>query len=176
MSAPSALRSAMCCQPRSICRPVMAAAFISFAVNRATGAMSPAGIHEMGTSPSCLALNAAGTRLYSGNETDRVGRRQGRHCQRLRHQSSGREAQAAEHRSFRWRRSDVCEHPSVGTVRAGGQLFRRLRRGVADSRPMVGWAPPPISRSMPARSAPPRRPTRHRAALRSADTIGLMRT
>ena len=35
--------------------------------------MTPAGIHEMGTSPSCLALNAAGTRLYSANETDRVG-------------------------------------------------------------------------------------------------------
>jgi 6-phosphogluconolactonase (cycloisomerase 2 family) len=44
-----------------------------FQVNRATGAMTPAGIHEMGTSPSCLAPNASGTRLYSGNETDRVG-------------------------------------------------------------------------------------------------------
>ena len=44
-----------------------------FHVNRATGAMTPAGIHEMGTSPSCLALNASGTRLYSSNETDRVG-------------------------------------------------------------------------------------------------------
>jgi 6-phosphogluconolactonase len=44
-----------------------------FQVNRATGAMSPAGIHETGTSPSCLVLNAAGTRLYSGNETDRMG-------------------------------------------------------------------------------------------------------
>jgi 6-phosphogluconolactonase len=44
-----------------------------FQVNRATGAMTPAGIHEMGTSPSCLTLNAAGTRLYSANETDRVG-------------------------------------------------------------------------------------------------------
>src|SRR5262245_54338510 len=30
-----------------------------FQVNRATGAMTPAGIHEMGTSPSCLALNAS---------------------------------------------------------------------------------------------------------------------
>jgi 6-phosphogluconolactonase (cycloisomerase 2 family) len=29
----------------------------------------------MGTSPSCLALNAAGTRLYSANETDRQGDR-----------------------------------------------------------------------------------------------------
>jgi 6-phosphogluconolactonase len=44
-----------------------------FRVNRATGAMTPIGIHEMGTSPSCLALNAEGTRLYSANETDRVG-------------------------------------------------------------------------------------------------------
>jgi 6-phosphogluconolactonase (cycloisomerase 2 family) len=45
----------------------------TFVVNRSTGAMTPAAIHEMGTSPSCLALNAAGTRLYSANETDRVG-------------------------------------------------------------------------------------------------------
>ena len=30
-------------------------------------------MYELGTSPSCLALNAAGTRLYSANETDRVG-------------------------------------------------------------------------------------------------------
>src|SRR3954470_2097215 len=44
-----------------------------FRVDRATGAMTPAGIHEMGTSPGHLALNAAGTRLYSANETDRVG-------------------------------------------------------------------------------------------------------
>lgn len=44
-----------------------------FQVDRASGAMKPAGIQEMGTSPSCLALNAAGTRLYSANETDRVG-------------------------------------------------------------------------------------------------------
>src|SRR5262245_20193213 len=41
-----------------------------FQVNRATGAMTSAGIHEMGTSPSCLALNGTGTRLYSANETD----------------------------------------------------------------------------------------------------------
>jgi 6-phosphogluconolactonase len=44
-----------------------------FQVNRATGAMTPAGVHEMGTSPSSLAINPAGTRLYSANETDRVG-------------------------------------------------------------------------------------------------------
>ena len=44
-----------------------------FKVNRATGALTPAGIYEMGTSPSCLTLNTKGTRLYSSNETDRVG-------------------------------------------------------------------------------------------------------
>ena len=44
-----------------------------FRVDRRTGAMTPSGIVELGTSPNCLALNAAGTRLYSANETDRVG-------------------------------------------------------------------------------------------------------
>ncbi len=44
-----------------------------FRVNRTTGALTPAGVHELGTSPSSLAINAAGTRLYSANETDRVG-------------------------------------------------------------------------------------------------------
>lgn len=44
-----------------------------FEVNRTSGALSPTGIHEMGTSPSCLVLNNSGTRLYSANETDRVG-------------------------------------------------------------------------------------------------------
>jgi 6-phosphogluconolactonase len=44
-----------------------------FHVDRASGALAAAGIVEMGTSPSCLALNASRTRLYSANETDRVG-------------------------------------------------------------------------------------------------------
>ena len=44
-----------------------------FQVNRTTGALTPSGVYELGTSPSCLALNLAGTRLYSANETDRVG-------------------------------------------------------------------------------------------------------
>src|SRR2546426_12033578 len=44
-----------------------------FQVNRATGVMIPNGVYELETSPSCLALNPAGTRLYSANETDRVG-------------------------------------------------------------------------------------------------------
>jgi 6-phosphogluconolactonase (cycloisomerase 2 family) len=44
-----------------------------FQVDRTTGALTPRGVYEVGTSPSCLVLNAAGTRLYSANETDRVG-------------------------------------------------------------------------------------------------------
>src|SRR6266496_1266709 len=44
-----------------------------YQVDRSTGAMTPSGVYELGTSPNCLALNIAGTRLYSSNETDRVG-------------------------------------------------------------------------------------------------------
>jgi 6-phosphogluconolactonase (cycloisomerase 2 family) len=44
-----------------------------FRVDRATGALTPAGVFEMGTSPSCLAVNASGAHLYSANETDRAG-------------------------------------------------------------------------------------------------------
>jgi 6-phosphogluconolactonase len=44
-----------------------------FQVDRTTGAMTPSSVVEIGTSPSCLALNAARTRLYSANETDRSG-------------------------------------------------------------------------------------------------------
>ena len=42
-----------------------------FHVDRATGALAPIGIAEMGTSPSCLAVNATGTRLYSANVLSR---------------------------------------------------------------------------------------------------------
>ncbi len=45
-----------------------------FQVNRGTGALTPVGVHELDTSPSCLVLNAAGNRLYSANETARVGK------------------------------------------------------------------------------------------------------
>jgi len=44
-----------------------------FRVDRTTGALTAAGMYEQGTSPSHLAINAAGTRLYSANETDRAG-------------------------------------------------------------------------------------------------------
>ena len=44
-----------------------------FRIDRTTGAMAPSGVVEIGTSPSCLAVNKNGTCLYSANETDRVG-------------------------------------------------------------------------------------------------------
>jgi 6-phosphogluconolactonase len=46
---------------------------LSTQVDRVTGALTPDGIHEMGTSPSALAFNADRTRLYSANETERIG-------------------------------------------------------------------------------------------------------
>lgn len=45
-----------------------------FEVNRSTGALASRGTFPLGTSPSHLATNSAGTRLYSANETDRVGK------------------------------------------------------------------------------------------------------
>lgn len=44
-----------------------------FQVDQTTGKLTPAGTFDLGTSPSCLAVNKAGTRLYSANETDRIG-------------------------------------------------------------------------------------------------------
>ena len=43
-----------------------------FQVDRVTGALSPVGVFEMTSSPSCLAIDAGGTRMYSANETDKM--------------------------------------------------------------------------------------------------------
>jgi 6-phosphogluconolactonase len=77
-----------------------------FRVDRSTGAMTPSGIVEMGTSPNCLALNATRARLYTSNETDRVGED----------------------------RPDLCQRASPWTSPAGGELLRRFDRGAPDSR------------------------------------------
>jgi 6-phosphogluconolactonase (cycloisomerase 2 family) len=45
-----------------------------FHVDRTTGAMTPAGVCELGSSPSGLAVNASQLLLYSANETDRIGK------------------------------------------------------------------------------------------------------
>ena len=86
-----------------------------FRVDRATGAMTPTGVHEMGTSPSCLALNAAGTRLYSANETDRVGDDKEGTVSAFADRSGRREAEAAQHRPLRRRRPDLRQPPSGRT-------------------------------------------------------------
>ena len=44
-----------------------------YQVDRDTGALTPSGIYELGTSPNCLTYNAEKTRLYSTNETDSLG-------------------------------------------------------------------------------------------------------
>jgi len=44
-----------------------------FTVDRESGALTPTGVYEQGTSPSCLAINLSLTRLYSANETAREG-------------------------------------------------------------------------------------------------------
>lgn len=44
-----------------------------FRVDRESGAMAATSVYPSGTSPSCLVLNGSGTRLYSANETDRMG-------------------------------------------------------------------------------------------------------
>ena len=44
-----------------------------FRVNRETGALTPHGLHEMGTSPSALVFDETKNRLYSANETERTG-------------------------------------------------------------------------------------------------------
>ncbi len=41
-----------------------------FKVDRGTGALTPAGLYEQKTSPTCLVFNSAKTRLYSTNATD----------------------------------------------------------------------------------------------------------
>ena len=46
-----------------------------FEVDRVDGSMRSRGEVRLGNSPSCLTINAAGTRLYSANETDRIGDR-----------------------------------------------------------------------------------------------------
>jgi 6-phosphogluconolactonase (cycloisomerase 2 family) len=44
-----------------------------FQVDRSTGAMTATGLYELGNSPDYLVVDAAASRLYSTNETDRIG-------------------------------------------------------------------------------------------------------
>ena len=89
---------------------------------------------EMGTSPSCLALNAAGTRLYSANETDRVGEEKDGTVSAFAIDRRRRAAHRAQHGALRRGRPDLREPAPVGEVPARRQLLRRLGRGAADPR------------------------------------------
>ena len=136
-----------------------------FDVDRTSGALSPSGIVEMGTSPSCLAVNAAGTRLFSANETDRIG--------------DDKEGTAS---AFVINRADGTLR-LLNTVRTGGRgppmsafiqaavtcwspTTSVVRWQCCRYWPMAGLATPRMSRSMPARSGPRGRRTPHRAASR----------
>jgi len=44
-----------------------------FQMDRETGELSPHGVFELPTSPNCLVFNAAGTHMYSTNETEKRG-------------------------------------------------------------------------------------------------------
>ena len=104
-----------------------------FHVDRTTGALTPSGIVEMGTSPSCLAVNAAGTRLYSANETDSVGDdKQGTVSAFAVNRTDGT-LRAAQHGAYRRSRSHLCQRSSERPSLAGRQLLRRFRGSAADT-------------------------------------------
>ena len=129
----------------------------------------------MGTSPSCLVLNAAGTRLYSANETDRVGDdKEGTVSAFAIDRADGQLTLLNTVRSGGAGPTYVSIHPSGRFVLVANYFGGSV--AVLPILPTVAWATPPTSRTMPARSAPPGRPTLRRAASPSAATIGLTRT
>ena len=143
-----------------------------FQVDRATGALSPSGVFELGTSPSCLALNAAGTCLYSANETARMGEgKDGTVTALAVDRSTG---QLTELNTGRLRRpgADVYQFPSVGPVFVGGQLLCRFGGGVAGAARRSAGRAHRRSEGHRHGQPPPWQPTRRRAVSPVADTIG----
>ena len=147
-----------------------------FQVDRATGAMTPSGVYELGTSPSCLALNAAGTRLYSPTRRTGVGEGKEGTVSAFAINRADGQLTAAQHRPFRRGGSHLRERPSV---RAGScwwpttsaAPWRCCRFCLT-----AAWGPPPTSSRMPARWDRERPPTPRREASPSADTTERMRT
>ena len=110
-----------------------------FHVDRTSGAMTPSGIVEMGTSPSCLALNAAGTRLYSANETDRVGDdKEGTASAFVINRTDGRLQLLNTVRTGGRGPTYVSVHPG-GPSLAGRQLLRWFRGSAADTGRWPAW-------------------------------------
>ena len=134
--------------------------------------MTAADVHEMGTSPSCLALNAAGTRLYSANETDRVGdKKEGTVSALNVDQATGKLKLLDTVRSGGAGPTFVSIHPS-GRYAGVADRFR----GSVAALPLLEdgqLALRPMSRLTRAMSARPRRPTLRRAVSPSAATTAL---
>ena len=127
-----------------------------FQVNRDTGAMTAADVHEMGTSPSCLALNAAGTRLYSANETDRVGEKKEGTVSAFAVDPDHRETEAAQHRPLRRRRPHLREHPPVRCGSRWWPTTSGVPSRCCRSLKTAGSAPPPTSRPTTGKVGPTR--------------------
>ena len=116
------------------------------------------------------------TRLYSSNETDRVGPDKGGTVSSFAVDRADGKLEPLSTVRVRRRGADPRQPAPVRPVPVRGQLFRRLRRGPARSSPTAASMRRPTSRPTPARSARPRRPTPPRAASPSAVTTGRMPT
>jgi 6-phosphogluconolactonase len=146
-----------------------------FRVDRDTGAMTPAGIHEMGTSPSCLVLNGTGTRLYSANETDRVGPdKEGTVSAFAIDQADGRLSVLNTVRSGGAGPTYVSIHPSGRFVLVANYFggFVAVLPILPDGR----LGNPTDIKKDAGKIGPTRATNAPRAVLRSADMIGLTRT
>jgi hypothetical protein len=109
-----------------------------YSVDRETGALSALGSTDMGTSPSCLVVNEAGTHLYSANETDHVGENKEGTIRRDRHWTkeprSGRlilkkDIGADQLREFHRRVLAICEKYKASTEpfdKSVSQVFKMM--------------------------------------------------
>ena len=111
-----------------------------FQVDRATGAMTPAGIYDLGTSPSCLALNAAGTRLYSANETDRVGDDKEGTISAFAIDRADGTLELLNTVRFGRGRADLCQRSSVRTISASWPTILAAPSRCCRFCPTVVWA------------------------------------
>ncbi|MEZ5300104.1 MAG: beta-propeller fold lactonase family protein [Verrucomicrobiales bacterium] len=102
-----------------------------FTIDRMTGAMEPAGVVEMGTSPSALAFNAGKTRLYSANETERLGDIEAGSVSAFAIDPASGALTLLNTVELRGQRTRPPERASIRQVRPRRELLRRLGRRVA---------------------------------------------
>jgi hypothetical protein len=146
-----------------------------FQVNRAAGLLTPLGTYEQPSSPSCLALNAAGTHLYSGNETDRFeGGTSGSVSAFAINRADGKLKLLNTVNSGGAGPAHLSIHPSGRFVLVANYLADRSRS--CPFCPMAASARPRISRRTRGPSVLKKPPTRLRGVSRSAGTIKRTRT